>query len=297
MKILVMGGSYFLGKAFVEQVGKEHEIWVFNRGSRRLTKEHVTQLTGDRQENGSLTALEAIDFDVVVDFCAYRQKDIENCMAHLQKSVKQYIFISTVDVLAHRTGQLLEIDSDYESIHYGGEIGAYIDGKIALEKELMTCCEEKTISYTIIRPAILYGPGNYAPRESLYFHWLKEANQFLHPQDATGYFQYVYVEDAAKIIVNCLNNKAAENQIFHVCGGEAVTYERFADALLKSWPKQAERIDVSVAMVMERNIPLPFPLVKEESEVYADSFVDVAGFCYTALEEGLRKTIENLDRV
>ena len=49
MNILVLGGSYFLGKHFVEMAHKEHTLTVFNRGSHPLDMEDVTELVRYRR--------------------------------------------------------------------------------------------------------------------------------------------------------------------------------------------------------------------------------------------------------
>ena len=36
MNILVIGGSYFCGKCFVQKASENHQVSVLNRGSRRL---------------------------------------------------------------------------------------------------------------------------------------------------------------------------------------------------------------------------------------------------------------------
>lgn len=291
MNILVLGGSYFFGLNFLKQAVKKYgAVTVFNRGTRSLGHiEGVTFITGDRHNTSDLKQLAGLEDEiVVVDFCAYARGDIASVYAVLGKKLKQYIFISTVDVYERGLNRLLKEDAPLEERTFPGEAGDYISGKVALEKEIVICAEASDTSYTVIRPGILYGPGNYAPREGIYFNWIVQAGQILHPEDATGEFQFVYVDDAARAVLNAVNNPEALNEAFNLVDGDIHTYETFATALQQAIPVAFEKVDIPVSMVYERNIPLPFPLTKEESNYYDGAKSRLLTGNYIPLAEGLR---------
>ena len=50
MKILVIGGSYFLGRVFVMQAAGVHEITLVNRGTYSMEEWGVRQIKGDRRD-------------------------------------------------------------------------------------------------------------------------------------------------------------------------------------------------------------------------------------------------------
>ena len=52
-----------------------------------------------------------------------------------------------------------------------------------------------------------------------------------------------------------------------------------------------EKVDIDVDTVLARQIPLPFPLLKEESEWYDGSAIESIGFSYTELLDGMRETL------
>ena len=93
MNILVLGGSYFLGKHFVEMAHKEHTLTVFNRGSHPLDMEDVTELVGDRRVPAALSGLDGLSFDAVVDFCAYEKGDIRTLFENLHAYNCDSVFI------------------------------------------------------------------------------------------------------------------------------------------------------------------------------------------------------------
>ena len=291
MNLLVLGGSYFLGKHFVNMASREHEVTVFNRGNRPLENPGIQEIRGDRHDSDALAGLKGKHFNAVVDFCAYQKGDIEMVLSSLGADFDQYIFISTSDVYERGLNRLLDETAPLEKRVFGGEAGAYISGKVALERELADCGARYGVKYTSIRPAFIYGPDNYAPRESMYFLWIEQAGQILHPVDATGIFQMVYVEDVARAILRALGNQAAFNGALNLAPLQMETYDSFAAALKESCEKPFELVEVTVSQALEKNLPLPFPLTREESNQYdGRKALQLIGQ-YTALTEGMKKTV------
>lgn len=312
MKILVLGGSYFYGRVFTMLAAKEHELTLFNRGTYPMEEFGVKQHIGDRHDGQAWEKLKAQqeDYDAVVDFCGYEQGDIQEVFAHLPESMKQYIFISTVDVyerLSYETSGsvgLKDEDTPYEIREIPGEAGSYIKGKVLLEQELKDCCEERGIAYTILRPAILYGPYNYAPRESVWVQIMVQNHVLPVITDAPGRFQFVYVKDAAEAVMKCLFNPETYGQAYNLCGDEIVDYRIFADALDKAaasvekneaqgqqGAQALQYIELTAEQAQEQGVPLPFSVFKQETELCDNTkSKKELGMIYTSLEEGMEKT-------
>lgn len=296
MRLLILGGTYFLGKAFLEACddGKT-EITVLNRGNRKVPGNedgHIREIRADRTDEAALAAVrEQFDpngYDCVVDFCAYAPGDIRR-IAELGFPIRQYVFVSTCDVYRRGKGAVLSEDAALEERDFGGEAGAYICGKVALEKELLAVAREKEMHYTSIRPAFIYGPYNYAPREEIFFQWAAKAGQVLFPEDADGSFQMVYVKDLARFLLLCLGNEKAYDEAFNVCGAP-IDYQAFLDALDDALGSKLVRVGVPVQTVLEKGIPLPFPLTKAESECYDSAKARALDAEFTPLAEGLRES-------
>ncbi|MCM1189265.1 MAG: NAD-dependent epimerase/dehydratase family protein [bacterium] len=114
-----------------------------------------------------------------------------------------------------------------EDRRFPGEAGAYIAGKTALERELRRECGVRGISFTVLRPAILYGPYNYAPRESVFIRLAVKEHVLPRFTDAAGRFQFVYVKDAADAVLKCLGNEKSFGQAYNLCGDETLDYDMF----------------------------------------------------------------------
>jgi nucleoside-diphosphate-sugar epimerase len=306
MKILVLGGSYFYGRVFVmaasgavksdrrEIAGDACEITVFNRGTYSMEAYGVKQVTGDRHDAAALQECRE-EYDAVVDFCAYEPGDIRFVLEQLTGRVKQYILISTVDVYKRGLGTVKTEETELEQRRLPGDAGAYIAGKVALEEEIRQECGRLNIPYTVLRPAILYGPYNYAPRESVYIRMLLHSHVLPKFTDADGRFQFVYVKDAAAAVLACIGNEKAYGQAYNLCQDGSVTYEDFFAALQNAAKEDItedfEEVPLSVEAAVGQGVPVPFPATEAETELCDNEKSKTElGIAYTDLEEGMRKT-------
>lgn len=96
MRVLVLGGSVFLGRHVVEvAMARGDEVTTFTRGRGRIP-EGVTSLIGDR--DGGLDALRSGSWDVVVDTSGYVPRVVRQSAELLGERAALYAFISTISV-------------------------------------------------------------------------------------------------------------------------------------------------------------------------------------------------------
>src|SRR5690606_22533172 len=102
MKLLILGGTGFLGPHIVEAALKRgHEMTLFNRGK---TNPHLfpdlEKLDGDRDPNveEGLTPLQGRKWDAVIDTSGYVPRHVKASAELLAPNVKQYVFVSSISV-------------------------------------------------------------------------------------------------------------------------------------------------------------------------------------------------------
>ena len=221
MRILVLGGTYFLGRSFVKAAeARGDEVFFINRGNRReILSESELRNTYflDRHDIKALSEVDPGHIDVLVDFCAYNEGDIRLILENAGFSIGQYIFVSTTDVYRRGTGKLpVTEDAEFESRDFGGEAGGYILGKVALEKEVRKLISEKYkgVHFTVIRPAFIYGRDiiDSNTRADVYF-----LRQVLNHEDIVMYSEgkqirsYLYVKDCVSaMLFVLLSGKSGE---------------------------------------------------------------------------------------
>src|SRR3954466_3967668 len=100
MKLLVLGGTKFLGRHVVETaLARGDEVTIFNRGLHNADLyPEVEKLRGDR--DGGLDVLRGREWDAVIDTSGYVPRLVRAAAELLDGHVGQYTFISTLSVYA-----------------------------------------------------------------------------------------------------------------------------------------------------------------------------------------------------
>jgi len=96
MRLLVIGGSSFVGRALVNAgLAAGHDVTVLNRGQTPTDlAPSVRRLVGDR--HGDLSALANEEFDATLDAIAYQRRDVEALVEALGDRGGHYLQISSV---------------------------------------------------------------------------------------------------------------------------------------------------------------------------------------------------------
>ena len=137
-----------------------------------------------------------------------------------------------------------------------------ISAEVSLcESEIKAMSSRTGCHYTILRPVFIYGPYNYAPREVWYIQKILRKEEIPHPVDADGAFRMVYVKDVARAILLCIEKDSANQKVYILSAPETMTYDRFLNLLRDVSGQEIRTESVSVAEVIRRRIPLPFPFV------------------------------------
>jgi 2'-hydroxyisoflavone reductase len=100
MKLLVLGGTVFLGRHIVaEAIEQGVDVTLLNRGRHGADLfPAVPRLTGDRDSD--LSALRGRRFDAVIDCCGYTPEQIDRTIDALGHDVPHYTFVSSISVHA-----------------------------------------------------------------------------------------------------------------------------------------------------------------------------------------------------
>jgi 2'-hydroxyisoflavone reductase len=293
--VLVIGGSYFVGRVFVEEISKipDYAIYVMNRGKVPINIKGVTEIKCDRHNTEAMCeVMPSMEWSAVVDFCAYTHEDIAMMFSALPShAISQYIFISTASIYEKTNDLPIGEGAAILTGPQEGPHGDYAYNKYLAEEELKRRCSEDNIPWTILRPAFIYGKYNYAPRESYFFDLIKEKETIIIPDNELALFTFVSVWDVARAIIACIGNKNAFTKAFNLSGEELISYPRLIDVLGIITGKKIKVDSMKIRQIDELRIPLPFPL--DEHLVYSGELItkDI-GFSYTPFLDGMKATYE-----
>lgn len=287
-KVLVLGGSYFVGRKLVEYLAEHgYEVTVLNRGTRSLSVEGVQQICCDRNDGeGMKCALAGKRFDYVIDVSWQDVSWVEKLCAALDfETVKKLVFISSSAVydVEHLRVPFAETDALAENKYWT----FYGKGKIDAERYYSEFLREKKTELVMLRPPYIYGEYNYAQRESLIFRQLLEDKPVVIPASDPK-LQFIYTEDLAVIVDTLLKTDIGKESIFNVGNTEAVTSKAWVEACAKVAGKVPEIMEVDYAG-LGRNVRDFYPFFDY------DNVLDVSKICElikreTPFEEGLKKS-------
>jgi 2'-hydroxyisoflavone reductase len=294
--ILIIGGSYFVGRVCVEMLAEDpdNQITLVNRGNQPIGRPGVVEIVCDRHDYRLKKALPQKTWQAVIDFCAYTPLDVVQLMLAVpNEAMEHYIFISTVSVYAETMD--LPVKEDMPKLQVPQkELSLAADygyNKWQAEQKVAEYCAKSNIPYTILRPAIIYGKYNYAPRESYFFDLISKGRTVILPKNTLALYQFVSVWDVAKIISLCLGNENVYHQTFNLAAEELISYRRFIEVLQEIMNKKVSIYVLESKEIDEQKIPLPFPL--EQHLIYSGDLIRrLLGFDYAPFTDEMKRTWE-----
>ncbi|WP_017380236.1 NAD-dependent epimerase/dehydratase family protein [Paenisporosarcina sp. TG-14] len=203
MKILVIGGTSFVGRYLVEAaIEKGHEVVLFNRGKTNVEVfKDLRHIQGDRRIDAKLVGQE--QWDVVFDTCAYSPQDLQPMIDSLKNKTKTYMFISTISVYDdYQNGRPNELSSTFTKKIETDEVTGETYGplKVMCEQLVNDIFKECAL---IIRPCIVVGPHDPTDRFTYYAKRLTKEGKVAIPggDELNRLVQWIDVRDIAKWIV------------------------------------------------------------------------------------------------
>ncbi len=215
-RILILGGTGFLGPATVEAAQKRgHELTLFNRGKTRPGLfPNIEKLQGDRdpKKGEGIKALEGRKWDVVIDNSAYYPRHVAASAKLLAPNAQQYIIISTVSVYKNNSieGQdenaelATQPDPTLESM--GKNYEYYGSLKALCEKAAEEAMPGRT---TIVRPGYIVGPDDPSGRFTYWPVRFDRGGEVLVPGAPSDPIQFIDVRDLGNWLITLAENGTA----------------------------------------------------------------------------------------
>jgi nucleoside-diphosphate-sugar epimerase len=236
MKVLVIGGTLFIGRALVEELVKgEHEVAVLHRKAKHDFGRRVDNIMADRNDADAMQeALSTRRFDVVFDNVydwerGTTAEQVEATVRPLGDRLTRYIFISSVsaygDGLNHKESDPLA--PDYHAI-------PYVRHKATTERLLFRMHAQTGLPLVTFRPPFVYGPGNPFYREQFFWDRLRAGRSIVIPGDGHRLMQFVYVNDLVAAMVRAMEEPRAVGEAFNIGDAKPVTQVELVEKLARA---------------------------------------------------------------
>jgi 2'-hydroxyisoflavone reductase len=298
MKLLIIGGTVFLGRHAVEAaLARGHEVTLFNRGQHNpdLFPE-VEKLRGDR--DGDLSALEGRSWDAVIDTSGYVPRVVRQSARLLADHVGHYTFISTISVFPEdappgttETGPLVSMEDETVEEITGETYGPL---KVLCERVVQ---EELGDRALIIRPGLIVGPYDPTDRFTYWPVRVARGGRVLAPGRPERTVQFTDARDIADWNVRMA--EAGTAGVFNVNGPDyPLGMQALLDACREASGSDAEFVWVSEKFLEENDVQpwMEMTLWVPEEEMpgffkYDCSKAIAAGLTFRPVVETCRDTV------
>lgn len=220
MKLLVIGGTRFVGRHFVAAaLARGHELTLFNRGKHSSTPlEGVETIHGDRFSD--LNKLEGRHWDALIDTCGLLPRAVRSSAEVLRDAIDVYVFISSQSVYADvshpgvdessptetlTSEQLEKVNAIDPAQASAVSLGDMYGGlKVLCEQAAEAVMPDRVL---VLRPGLIVGPYDYTDRFTYWVARVARGGEVLAPGSPRKHVQFIDARDLAEWTVAMIEQK------------------------------------------------------------------------------------------
>lgn len=300
MKLLILGGTRFLGRALVYSAqARGHEITLFNRGkSAPDLFPEIEQITGDR--TSQIDRLQGRRWDAVIDTCGFEPGVVRQSARQLAGSVDQYTFISSISAYADVSQPGVSEGAPLERLPEGVPETFDIQYYGALKALCEQAAEAELPGRVLnVRPGLIVGDHDATDRFT-YWPWrIQHGSEVLAPGRPEHLTQFIDVRDLAEWILRMVESNQVG--IYNATGPDyPLTLGDLFETCRKVTGSDAHFTWVSEEFLLENKVEpwSELPLWLPESDPTQAGFDRIsiakalaAGLTFRPLESTIRSTL------
>ena len=300
MKLLILGGTVFLGRHLVEAaLARGHTVTLFNRGQANpdLFPE-VEKLRGHR--DGDLTTLQDRRWDAVIDTSGYVPRIVRASAELLAAASSHYTFISSISAYA---------DFSKPDFDESASVGKLTDERVEeingdTYGPLKALCEQAIEQAMpgralVIRPGLIVGPFDPTDRFTYWPHRIAQGGDVLAPGRPESQIQIIDARDLAAWTLRMV--EAGQTGTYHATGPDySLTMGRLLETCKAVSKSDARFAWVSESYLLEAGATpwMEVPLWVPESDASSIGFMRAnvskalsAGLIFHPLAETVQDTL------
>lgn len=236
MKILVLGGTGAMGSHLIKLLCDRGDKVVVTSRSDKESKGLIEYRKGNAKNIDFLKDLLCEEWDVIIDFMVYSEKEFSSRVGLLLKCTSQYIFLSSARVYNENKQELKEDSLRLLDYSLDNEFLETIEYSLSkARQEDMLCATEKK-NWTIIRPYITYSEKRLQfatlEKESWLYRALRGRSIVICEEFINKLTTLTYGLDVAYGILPLINNKNAYGEAYHITSNVACKWNNILDIYL-----------------------------------------------------------------
>jgi 2'-hydroxyisoflavone reductase len=236
MKVLVIGGTSFIGRLLVDELVKAgHDVSILHRKPKHDLGRRVENIMADRNDADAVKeALSTRRFDAVFDNAYDWERgttaaQVEATVRAAGDRITRYLFMSSVaaygDGLNHKESDPLA--PDYHN-------DPYVRHKATTERLLFRMHSQSGLPVVTFRPPFVYGPNNPFYREQFFWDRLRAGRPVVIPGDGHRLMQFAYVTDVVQAMVRAMVEPKAVGEAFNIGDTKPLTQVEVVEKLAKA---------------------------------------------------------------
>ena len=300
MKILVIGGSVFLGRAIVDEaLRRGHEVTTFNRGRSGTDLPGVEAVRGDRESTDDLRRLaDGRQWDAVIDVCGFVPRVVLESVRTLSGHAPHYTFISSISAYPDWPGKP-GVDETFPRHECppdaDAEFGDYGVLKAGCERAVEQHFDGGAL---VIQPGLILGPHENVGRLPWWLTRISRGGRVLAPGNPAFPMQLI---DARDIAAFALDHAAKGTTGRYMTGGVQgnTTYGDWLNDCVEATGSDPELVWVDDAFLVEQGVEMwtELPLWAPEADnpgvwTHSSAKAIAAGLTCRPVRETVRDTWE-----
>ena len=242
-------------------------------------------------------ALQEHAWDVVVDWIAYLESDVQRDYELFRGKTKQFIFISSASAYQRPASSPFVT----ESTPLANPYWQYSRNKIACEERLTSYYRQDGFPITIVRPSLTYDTVIPVPiggwTEYTTIDRIKKGQKIIVHGDGSSLWTITHAEDFAKGFVGLLGHQQAIGHAFHITSDEVLTWDQIHLAIGEALGREVKIVHIASDFLATFDQELIGGLIgdKATSVIFDNSKIKrfVPGFTATIpFKQGIKRTID-----
>ena len=224
MRLLVLGGTRFLGRAIVDEaVGRGYDVTTFSRGVSGHPRPGAESLQGDRTSETDLHLLAGRDWDGVIDTSVIAPAHVGASARLLADHVGHYTYVSSISVYQERPQELTTEESPVLDCPPGAvgtmQTLGYGELKAGSERAVQQAMPGSSL---IARPGLIVGPHENIGRLPWWLARIARGGPVLAPGSPGSKLRMTDARDLAAWLID--NTRRGIPGVMNVPGPDDTTF-------------------------------------------------------------------------
>ncbi len=256
-KILILGGTQFIGRNLVERLQEMDnlDITLFNR---QQTQSHLfpelKKIKGDR-ESDDIDQISIGHWDYVIDLSCYYPDSLARILNGLKGKVGKYILISTCSVYdnTNKSASLKDEQAKILSCEAGQRTDSSPSSYGSRKAECERILRNSGLDHLILRPSLVYGTYDHTDR---FYYWLdqvKHRDTLLLPDKGQRLFSITYVHDLVEVMITALS-RPTPSSVYNVTTVLQASIRQVVDHAKFVFNRNVNEVNADAGFLKENNI-------------------------------------------